>query len=114
MHELSLAVEVIHMAEGELVPGFSLKRITLSVGMLSSVNPDSLQFCLESLLEQKGHRSVQLELNRIEALLLCRDCGIQYKTADVYEPCPGCSSFHREVLSGRDLIIDSVEMTGEE
>jgi len=114
MHELSLASEVVRMVESELFPGSSVEKITLSVGVLSCVNPDSLVFCLESLLVGKGHLGVTLSVNRVQALLLCLECLEQYNTADMYEPCPLCGSLRRKILSGHDLVVDSIHTTGEE
>jgi hydrogenase nickel incorporation protein HypA/HybF len=112
MHELSLAAEVISIVEAELLPGAGIEKITLSVGMLSCVNPDSLVFCLDSLLVTKGYTKVVLSVNRIQALLLCLECGEQYNTEDVYKACPGCGSLKREILSGRDLTVDSIHLAG--
>lgn len=54
MHEMSIAMEVCRIAEDQ-VGAEALPRITeigLVVGTRSGVEPESLRFCLEALLER--------------------------------------------------------------
>lgn len=61
MHEMSIAMEVCRIAE-EYV-GFDalprVREIGLVVGERSGVEPESLLFCLQALLEQPPFRSAQ-------------------------------------------------------
>jgi len=102
---LSLAAEIISMAEEQVPVGCILSGITLTVGALSGVNPDSLTFCLESSLPDE----VRISVNSIAARLNCLECGRDYTTGDMYEPCPSCGSLRRKVVSGRNLTVDSIE-----
>jgi hydrogenase nickel insertion protein HypA len=105
LHELSLAAEIMDIVRKEVPGGCLLRRISLTVGGLSCVNPDSLVFCLESLVGD----DVVIEVNRRPAELRCQDCGEEYTATDMYQPCI-CGSLRREVLSGRELTVDEIEL----
>ena len=105
MHELSLASEIMDIVGREVPENCSLEGISITVGGLSCVNPDSLVFCLESL----AGKGVQIRVNREPARLLCLDCREEYTATDMYQPCP-CGSLRREVISGRDLTVDEIQM----
>lgn len=109
MHELSLATEIVRMVAEQVPQGCVLNGINLSIGYLSGVNPDSLVFCLESVIPGRDPGDVRISVNRIPALLNCLECGSNYTTDDLYEPCPACDSLRRKVLSGRELTVDSIE-----
>jgi Zn finger protein HypA/HybF involved in hydrogenase expression len=61
MHEMSIAMEVCRIAEDhvglEALP--RLREIGLVVGERSGVEPDSLLFCLEALLERPPFRGAR-------------------------------------------------------
>ncbi len=54
MHELSLAMEICRIAEAHVGPeGLPwLLEVGVEVGVDGSVEPDSLEFCLEALLSR--------------------------------------------------------------
>jgi hydrogenase nickel insertion protein HypA len=105
MHELSLAAEIMEIVGREVPGNCSLEGISITVGGLSCVNPDSLVFCLESLTGE----DIRIRVNREPARLLCLDCGEEYTATDMYQPCQ-CGSLRREVLSGRELTVDEIQM----
>jgi len=55
MHELSIAMEVCRIAEDRvgLAALRDVREIGVVIGLRSGVEPDSLRFCLEMLLEQE-------------------------------------------------------------
>ena len=61
MHEMSIAMEVCRIAEEHV--GFDalprVREIGLVVGKRSGVEPESLLFCLQALLEQPPFRGAQ-------------------------------------------------------
>ena len=105
MHELSLATEIMRMAAGEIPEKWKLKGLAITVGGLSCVSPDSLVFCLRSLAGD----DVEVEVSKTPAVLQCLECGNEFETTDMYEPC-SCGSLKRQVISGREITVDSIEM----
>lgn len=109
MHELSLATEIMRMVSGEIPENWELKGLAITVGGLSCVSPDSLVFCLQSLAGE----AVAVELQKTPAVLRCLECSAEFETTDMYQPC-GCGSLKREVISGREITVDSIEMKEKE
>ena len=64
MHEMSIALEVCRIAEEQVGPGAvaRVREIGLVVGHRSGVEPDSLRFCLDALLEQPPFRGAHAAL----------------------------------------------------
>jgi len=113
MHELSLSQAIIDRISESMEPGEKVSEIGLSIGRLSCVSPDSLEFCLEALMTEEDMGTPKIVISRVPARLRCRECGAEFETEDMYTPCPGCGAMAREVLSGRDLVVEYVRVIGE-
>ena len=110
MHELALSESIVDaVLSAEQVKGRRLRVLAVEVGALSSVNVDTLEFCLRLVLEQRGHEGVQTRITSAPALLQCR-CGARYQTEDIYTPCPECGGWERDVVSGTDVRVQYVEV----
>lgn len=105
MHELSLATEIMHVAAGEIPDKWELKGLAITVGSLSCVSPDSLIFCLQSIAGD----GVEVEVKRTPAVLKCLQCKNEFETEDMYQAC-SCGSLNRQVISGREITVDSIEI----
>lgn len=64
MHEMSIAMEICRLAESQvgLTELARVREIGVIVGRDSGVEPDSLRFCLDVLLEQPPFRGARAEL----------------------------------------------------
>jgi len=110
MHELSLAAEIVDLVKERIPSNSKLSSVSLSSGALSCVNPDSLRFCLQAVLEKEYGPEVNIQVTSVPACLLCLECSARFETEDMYQPCPDCGSLRRKVISGRDLTVDSIEI----
>lgn len=61
MHEMSIAMEVCRIAEDQVGPAAMprVREIGVLVGARSGVEPESLRFCLEALLDQPPFRGAR-------------------------------------------------------
>ena len=64
---------------------------------------------LELIINEKDASNITVNINDIPAVARC-ECGKKYETRDMFESCPECRSFNRSIVSGSDVIINSVEM----
>ena len=64
MHEMSIAMEVCRIAEDQvgLAALRDVREIGVLVGRDSGVEPDSLRFCLEALLDREPFRGARAAL----------------------------------------------------
>lgn len=113
MHELSLAKGIVKTALD--TPGVSrdnLKALSVEVGALSSVDRLSLEFCLLSLCEEMLSGDVSVNVSFVPARVVC-ECGHEYSPEGLFEPCPKCGGFEREIIAGKDTTLESVEVDDE-
>ncbi|MFP4028806.1 MAG: hydrogenase maturation nickel metallochaperone HypA [Candidatus Brocadiia bacterium] len=110
MHELSLSKGMLESAlkaarqnKGELC------TLNIKVGALSSASPEALQFCMEMVLENHGLEGVEVNIEETPARARC-ECGHGDTVDDLFEGCPRCGSFHREILEGQEVTLESIEV----
>ncbi|MDR2957684.1 MAG: hydrogenase maturation nickel metallochaperone HypA [Coriobacteriales bacterium] len=112
MHEFSLMASVLQVAEqsARQANAQRITRITLKIGALTEVLPDAMQFAHQALTPGTLAEGSDLVLNQIEARSRCLSCGLEY-TPDRYRRyCPDCAALACELLAGRELEIESIEV----
>ena len=112
MHEVSIAQSLIHILEDEmrLYRGRSLKKVRVLVGELSGVVPDALLFAFEVCSRGSVAEGAILEISEVPAKGFCRICKREFTLDVPFLICTVCGSPDIEVLSGRELEIDKLEM----
>jgi hydrogenase nickel incorporation protein HypA/HybF len=112
MHELSVAESILEQVE-ELAAregADGVNRVTVSVGSLSGVEPDALEFAFPVALETSGLDGVELVIERVPAHMKCAACGRTTEPEFPFAVCAHCGSAEVECLGGRELLIQSVEL----
>jgi hydrogenase nickel incorporation protein HypA/HybF len=114
MHEASIAQNVIdsvlRLIEDGVVVG-KVAKVYLKVGKLTAVVPDNLQFMFEVLSGEGPLRGVKLEIEDVPIRARCGGCRAQFGMAEeVRLVCPECGSTDTHFESGRELLIDAVEV----
>lgn len=113
MHELSIAiriVEIVQKAIGDDGGKGRVEKVRLNVGKLSAVVPESLRFCFEVAARGSRLEGAELVIDEIPAGARCRSCGHEWMTDDFVFSCPACGSGGIEVVSGRELGVESIEI----
>ncbi|MCD4777280.1 MAG: hydrogenase maturation nickel metallochaperone HypA [Candidatus Aegiribacteria sp.] len=110
MHEISLAYDMTRIIGNTLGRKVPLDRVNITVGPLSGISPESLKFCFTEIAKMEGFGEPELVINLTEAKLVCLECSTEYQAKDFYEGCPKCGSISRNILSGREFTVDSVEI----
>jgi hydrogenase nickel incorporation protein HypA/HybF len=114
MHEASIANNVIQsvlrLMEQGVVPG-KVTAVCLKIGKLSAVVPDNLTFMFNVLCEDGPLKGVKLEIEEVPARVHCDGCGAEFDMLEeVRLSCRDCGSSQTRLVSGRELLIDSVEV----
>jgi len=110
MHELSLAASMLETIGERLGGKRALTKVHLTVGMLSGVAPEALEFCFPMLAEEEGFGKPVMVIAREKARAECGACGKKYGMESAYTLCPGCGSLERKILSGKRFTLDAVEV----
>ncbi|MFC2061348.1 hydrogenase maturation nickel metallochaperone HypA [Elusimicrobiota bacterium] len=116
MHELAIVQNMISEVEKSLcgMTVSSVIRVSIKVGEFSGVVPDSMQFAFEFAKEGTILENAALNIDQVAFKLRCRNCNKIFKMKDefIYK-CPHCDSTDAEVVSGKELFIESIEIEEE-
>ena len=110
MHEMSIALNIIRIAEEELRKSEREKitAISLSIGKLSGIVIESLKFALEASGALSRLSGARITIEEIPAKMKCLNCNHEFECDDFYSICPECEAFRHEILSGKELVINSI------
>src|SRR5271165_7201136 len=111
MHEMGIASSVLDAAQKEAQrhPRSKLLKVGLRIGEWSGVDPDSLRFCFEALV-QGCEDAPTLEIEFLPRKNRCPACGIVFALKDFQVDCPSCGSSTTEAVSGNELEVAYVEL----
>ncbi len=112
MHELGIVFSILDrlekLAEEENLS--HIKRVTLTLGEVSSVLPEYLEPCFSWAVKKRplfGDTSLTVE--PVHAVTFCRSCRKEYDTVANGIVCPYCGSRETELLRGNEIIIKEIE-----
>src|ERR1035437_11114740 len=91
MHELSVASAVLNTAVRHAVER-PVSVVSLRVGRLRQVVPDSLRFYFEIVARDTVCEHAELRIAEIEARLHCSECGREWRPSIPAFRCPDCGS----------------------
>lgn len=109
MHELAVTQSIVE-ACSERAGGARVLRVTLEIGTLACIMPDSLRFCYEVAVEGTPLAGSELEIIRIPARSRCRDCGLDREMQDMFCRCACGSADLERPRGGDELRIVSMEI----
>lgn len=112
MHELSLVTSLFEVLEEE-ARKHGAKRVLsvrLRVGAMSGVVPDLLESAFDMYKKGTIAESAGLEIVVVPVKLRCPDCGGEAVREDTDFSCLACGSRRVEIVEGRDLVVDRIEL----
>ena len=113
MHELSIAMSIVEMAEEEAAQrgGVQVNAVHLKLGRLAGVVKDALLSCYEMACEGTGVQGSRLLIEEVPIVVYCPAC-LAPRTLDSMQwfVCPECRSPVSEVLQGRELQVVALEI----
>ena len=112
MHELSIVLSIVDIAEKEVRKhhAHTVERIELDIGKLAGVEPQALEFAWEHGVDSSVLEGASKIVHYIPGRALCLDCGKEYEIEQVYDACPECDSFSKDFKSGRELYVRSLTL----
>lgn len=113
MHELGIMTGVMDAVTKSAHEAGADKvlKVSLSVGEMTECIQDALVFAFEALTEDDPFvRDAELTINMIKPKSRCLECGAEFEHDRFHMFCPECDSFATELLAGRELQIDSIEV----
>lgn len=108
MHELSIARSVV-AAVCESAGDRRVHSVSLAIGALCAVVPESLHFCFDVVTAGTVAEGARLDIETPPGIGHCRDCGADVTLSDPILLCT-CGSTDVRIRSGRELQIVSMEV----
>jgi len=114
MHELSICQGIMDVAAGALpAPIPRVLSVSVKIGRLTGVVPDSLLYYFELLSPGTPLAGATLVIEEVPIRGRCGDCAADFDIDTLAFTCPACGSGFVDLLSGRELQVVSVD-TAEE
>ncbi len=112
MHEMGIMEGVLDSAlkSAQQAHALRIRKITLSIGDMTECIDDALQFSFEILSENTLAQGATLVLNKVSPRSVCLDCRKEFDHDRFHRQCPYCQSYSTDLIAGRELSIDSIEV----
>jgi hydrogenase nickel incorporation protein HypA/HybF len=112
MHELSIASEIISIVEEEAKKKKArrINSITLEVGKLSGIVVECLEFAFPIVAKDTLAEEAILKIENIPLKIYCYRCRKEFQLDEVNFHCPQCKDGNIQITSGRELIIQKIEV----
>ncbi|MDQ3684240.1 MAG: hydrogenase maturation nickel metallochaperone HypA [Acidobacteriota bacterium] len=113
MHELSIALSMIEMAEEEATRrgGVKVFAIHLKLGQLSGVVKDALLFSYEIACQGTSLEGSQLIIEEIPVAVYCPTCQAETEIASLQRfCCMTCGTLTSDVVRGKELEVVALEI----
>jgi hydrogenase nickel incorporation protein HypA/HybF len=117
MHEMGIAMQIIEIATASIpqdVAEARVERVNLKIGKLAAVVPESLRFCFEIASKETPLAGADLHIDEIPVVARCQACREEWTINEPVFSCLACNSGKIDILTGRELNIESIEIAEED
>jgi hydrogenase nickel incorporation protein HypA/HybF len=108
MHELSLSGAIVNTVVKHAA-GRSVSVVSLRVGALRQVVPDTLDFYFGFVSKDTVCEGARLDQELVPARLRCRSCESEWEIDLPVFVCPDCGG-QAEVASGNEFEVESIDV----
>jgi len=103
----------IVLAEAERAEARKVLKVSLKIGDLTAVSPDSLSFCFELLAKGTIAEDSTLIIEKVPIMGYCPHCKKVFSIEDNQYLCQNCGNHKIELTTGRELQINHLEIEHE-
>ena len=112
MHELSIAQALVEQVEAVIDQhgAAQASRIRVRIGPLAGVVPDLLASAFPLAAAGSRMRDAELDLVAAPIRVRCQICDAESEAAMNRLLCGACGDWHTQIISGDELLLESVEL----
>ncbi|MFW2332015.1 MAG: hydrogenase maturation nickel metallochaperone HypA [Nitrospinota bacterium] len=112
MHEMSVAVDIIEIVEGQLKPGQdqNVTKVNLIIGELSGISVEALEFAFSVAIQNTNLKNSELNIESIKPVAYCNDCMSQFSPTYKIFLCPNCDTLNVSLIKGKEFEVNSIEV----
>ena len=117
MHEMGIALQIIEIASASIPRSetpIQVEKVNLKVGKMAAIVSDSLRFCFEIAAKDSLLSGAVLHIEEVPVRARCKECNAEWTIHEAVFQCRQCSSGQLDIISGRELNIESIEIADEE
>lgn len=108
MHELGITRSVVSIVS-EHAKGQKVLSVTLEVGRLSGLLPESIRFCFDACIKGTPLEGARLTILEPEGRGQCTACGAEPTLSAPLGRCPACGQPSLRVVAGTELKVKEME-----
>lgn len=110
MHEFSLAIDVINLAQREADKNKtkSIQEIIIEVGDLSGVEADAFESALDLLIKDSILEKALVSIIKTPGRGKCNACNLEFDMTQRMATCPKCKCFPSQVNGGDEFRVVSL------
>ncbi|MEW6457392.1 MAG: hydrogenase maturation nickel metallochaperone HypA [Acidobacteriota bacterium] len=112
IHELSITEEILRICleEANRAGAKRIIKIKLKIGEITNIVPECVSFYFNILSKGSIAGNAKLDIEKIPIRGKCKNCRREFFVEDFAFVCPECMSREVEMISGRELTIDFMEV----
>jgi hydrogenase nickel incorporation protein HypA/HybF len=109
VHELSLSSAIVATVDKHAA-GRRVTLVTLRVGRLRQVVPETLEFYFEFVARGSVCEGARLEQEVVDVRLRCDSCADEWEIDQPAFRCPRCCGSDVAIVSGNEFQVESIEV----
>lgn len=112
MHELAITQSMLEVVleQAKKAGANEVSRVNLVVGEMCGYVEESVRFYFDFLSKGTIAEAASLSFTMVPATAKCRNCGREFKMKEFDWVCPGCSQTSLDIIGGKELQIESIEV----
>ena len=91
-------------------PGTYPCKVGVRIGEMSAIDPESLRFCFEAMIQGTDLESLELGIEVCPRRHRCQVCAREFVVRDYDSRCPQCASLETACISGDELELAYLEV----
>ena len=112
MHELTITQSMLDVVleQAEKAEAKSVGKINLVIGEMTGVVDRAVQFYFDFLSKGTPAEGALLAFKVIPTTAKCQSCHKEFKLGEFDWTCPHCKSNNIEIVGGKELFVESIEV----
>ena len=112
MHELSITQSMLDIVleQAERAGAGKVGVINLVIGELSGFVTEAMTFYFDFISKDTPAEGARLNFKPVSAQGRCHKCGQVFPLADPDWTCPKCGASDIEIIAGKELFVESIEV----
>ncbi len=108
MHEASSVQSLIDLVRQNVADASLVRRVNVSVGLLSGVSPDAMRFYFELMRGDALNPQADLAVSLEPLAARCDSCGSEHFLHETVWLCPACGAHALVFRNGDELHLRSI------